>query len=302
MKARILRTFVLLAACTLFTACGSSGIGFWGIVILVALSVLFFVCGGGLAGWRVDYRYGRQKKALIEILHFYWCWTDRLATKLAQKGGKYLEPVSTDKFTIYTFTFGAVGLILVFIGGLIQGGAVVVILGLIFCALCGVFGETTGRVMSEDEHIEVQNMTYGEFIVYVIADSLAATIGLPFILLTLIGQNLNGNQSENPIENPSDVPSNEAETKTEGGSEKAPEPNKMPNYTINYRYPSGSAMVQQQCSMYSEKVPTASEALSYIKSMNWGENYDRMTIVCIRFGTGHSSWVDETHPDNLLNK
>ena len=296
MSKTIFRTAILIASCTMLTACGSSGIGFWGIVGLLVLCAVICFCGAGLAGWRIEYRYRRVRKPLTETLHFYWGWTDNLAIKLEEKGGKYLDPVPIERYSPYSIISLIVGVIIVIVGGLIQGGTLIVILGLFLCAIGGVLAELTGRVADTEEEEEVQNMTYGAFLVYFIADSLVATIGLPFIILVLMGQNKNKTNEQ------AEEAETEVEPEVNNESKQTIETNQMPNYTRDYRYPSGSATKTGQCTMYSKQAPTRNEALAYIKSKGFGENYGKMEIVCIRFGTGLSPWVDENHPNNLLNK
>ena len=296
MSKTIFRIAILIASCTMLTACGSSGIGFGGIVGLLVLCAVIYFCGGGLAGWRIEYRYRRQRKPLTETLHFYWGWTDNLAIKLEEKGGKYLDPAPIERYSTYSIISLIVGVIIVIVGGLIQGGTLIVILGLFLCAIGGVLAELTGRVANTEEEEEVQNMTYGAFLVYFIADSLVATIGLPFILLIVMGQNKNKTNEQ------AEEAETEVEPEVNNESKQTIETNQMPNYTIDYRYPSGSATKTGQCTMYSKQAPTRNEALAYIKSKGFGENYGKMEIVCIRFGTGLSPWVDENHPNNLLNK
>ena len=70
-------------------------------------------------------------------------------------------------------------------------------------------------------------------------------------------------------------------------------------YTVNYRYPSGSAILDECQYFYFNHQPSIDDVKRKIKSMGWGINTDSVDVYCIRFGKCLPS-ATESHPDNLL--
>jgi hypothetical protein len=295
MKLSNLKKFIPYSICFLLTSCGSSGIGWGGMIALIILCGLLCWGASAISNTHIEWQVG-TKKIYEKWLIKYWEICDKLISKLEKNNNGFSSEITTKTYRTYSLIICFIGCVLFFIGTLTLNLGWLAFIGvlLLLMGICSL--EIIINIENEGMPEEHRHISRTRFFTNAISDVLLL-FAIIIIILVLIGiaignenSKSNTHSSNSDSNRPAPLPNTVKENK----------PYNMPNYSIHYRYPSGSAIISNSCTMYSDHIPTISEAKAFIRKSGWGTNHDQLEIYCILKGVNLNPNITENHSDNLL--
>ena len=296
MKLSNLKKFIPYSICFLLTSCGSSGIGWGGMIALIILCGLLCWGASAISNTHIEWQVG-TKKIYEKWLIKYWEICDKLISKLEKNNNIFSSEITTKTYRTYSLVICFIGCVLFFIGTLTINLGWLAFIGvlLLLMGICSL--EIIINIENEGMPEEHRHISRTRFFTNAISDVLLL-FAIIIIILVLIGIAI-GNENSKSNTNNSETDNRKPDSLGYNAA-KDDESYKDPNYSIYYRYPSGSAIISNRFAMYSDHIPTISEAKAYIRKNGWGENYDQLEIYCILKGVRLNPNITENNSDNLL--
>ena len=300
---------MLVLVCLLLTSCESTEAGFfgwiWGALGYVAIGAAAFYISIQHNLW-LDSR----SEEVRRILAVPFSWSEGIGNWLSRTVKSCSKPVDFKVAWLVVLLMAVIAIIFLFVGVYAAGKIRFYIAGLgIVTVIVCMFNlsyfdrnETELKKEAKEGAGLVESLSVGQYISSLLFNFVLVII---FVIVVIgmiaiaIGEATNdSSSSSSSSSNDSASYSGNDKMQSSSSSSREVKPTKC-MYTVNYRYPSGSAIADEFQYFEFEHKPTVGEIKAKIRSMGWGIDVDKVEVYCLRFGhcPPHAS---ANHPDNLL--
>lgn len=307
MKSLFKQLPILIIICLLVTSCESTEVGFfgwiWGALGYAAIGALAYYISSA-HNWWLD----SHDENVRRILAVPFRWSEGFGNWLSLTFKGCSKSVNFLATWWAMLIIAVIAIVFLFIGVYVEGRIGFYVAGLCVVAplLC-MFNRTYFE--RDEKELEksinegaglVESLSVGQYISSLLFDFvfvLVFIIVIIFIIAASIGMaNSNSSSSSSSSSSDSDYGNDRLEqsSSSNSGSSSAKH-----MYTVNYRYPSGSA-IKDECQYFEfDHQPSISDIKAKIRSMGWGIDINKVEVYCLRFGHGLPN-ASANHPDNLL--
>jgi hypothetical protein len=309
MKSLLKRLPILVMICFLFTSCESTGVGFfgwiWGALGYAAIGALAYYISAQ-HNWWID----SHDENVYRVLAVPFRWSEGFGNWLSCTFKGCSKSVNFGTTWLIMLFIAVMAIVFLFIGVYVEGRIGFYIAGL--CAVVSLLCMFNRTYFDRDkkelkESIKegaglVESLSVGQYISFLLFDFvfILILIVVIFVMIAVALGMANNNSSSSSSSSSRDSGSDYGNDRLEQSSSSNSKSDSAKHmYTVNFKYPSGSA-IKDECHYFEfEHQPTISDIKAKIRSMGWGIDVDKVDVYCLRFGHGLPN-ATANHPDNLL--
>jgi hypothetical protein len=308
MKSLFKQLLVLAMFGLLLTSCESTEIGFfgwiWGALGYAAIGALAYFISAEHNSWLDSH-----DKNVRRILVAPFRWSERFSNWLSHTFKGCSKSVNLRVTWWAMAVIAVIAIVFLFVGVYVEGSIGFYVAGLfvvtfLLCMYNRTYFERDEKELKDsikDGAGLVESLSIGQYISCLLFDFICVLISVVVIIVIIVAivmANKNGSSSfsSSSRDSGSDYSNDRLEhsSSSNNGSSSA-----KYVYTVNYRYPSGSAIHDEVQYFKFDHQPTIGEIKAKMDSMGWGIDTNKVEIYCLRFGKGHPH-ATANHPDNLL--